>query len=131
MSSRYLRLGVVAFTLSLAYGIWYGYSVVLVALLREYGWSRSVLAGAFSVFTLVHGGVAGAGFTRPRVAGALISGYVARMPFLRHVFLTCRRGRPKRWIVLVNVRGQCDVEGLKGMAFSVLMLNSSQTSLYL
>jgi MFS family permease len=29
--------------------------VFLVALLREFGWSRSVLAGAFSVFTLVHG----------------------------------------------------------------------------
>jgi MFS family permease len=28
-----------------------------VALLAEFGWSRSVLAGAFSVFTLVHGGV--------------------------------------------------------------------------
>jgi MFS family permease len=28
-----------------------------VALLKEFGWSRSVLAGAFSVFTLVHGGV--------------------------------------------------------------------------
>ena len=25
------------------------------ALLREFGWSRSVLAGAFSIFTLVHG----------------------------------------------------------------------------
>jgi len=49
------RLAVIAFTLALAYGIWYSYSVILVALLREYGWSRSVLAGAFSVFTLVHG----------------------------------------------------------------------------
>jgi MFS family permease len=48
---------VVAFTLAIAYGIWYAYSVFLVALLAEFGWSRSVLAGAFSVFTLVHGGV--------------------------------------------------------------------------
>jgi len=48
---------IVAATLSLAYGIWYSYSVVLVALLGEFGWSRSVLAGAFSVFTLVHGAV--------------------------------------------------------------------------
>jgi MFS family permease len=48
---------VIALTLALAYGIWYSYSVVLVALLEEFGWSRSVLAGAFSVFTLVHGGV--------------------------------------------------------------------------
>ena len=46
-----------ALTLALAYGIWYSYSVILVALLAEFGWSRSVLAGAFSVFTLVHGGM--------------------------------------------------------------------------
>jgi MFS family permease len=46
---------VIALTLALAYGIWYSYSVVLVALLAEFGWSRSLLAGAFSVFTLVHG----------------------------------------------------------------------------
>jgi MFS family permease len=48
---------VIALTLAIAYGIWYSYSVILVALLAEFGWSRSVLAGAFSVFTLVHGGV--------------------------------------------------------------------------
>jgi MFS family permease len=46
---------VIALTLAIAYGIWYSYSVILVALLAEFGWSRSVLAGAFSVFTLVHG----------------------------------------------------------------------------
>jgi MFS family permease len=54
---RYAPLGVIGLTLALAYGIWYSYSVILVALLAEFGWSRSVLAGAFSVFTLVHGGV--------------------------------------------------------------------------
>ena len=54
---RALSLGVIALTLALAYGVWYAYSVVLVALLHEFGWSRSVLAGAFSVFTLVHGAV--------------------------------------------------------------------------
>jgi len=54
---RALSLGIIALTLALAYGVWYSYSVVLVALLREFGWSRSVLAGAFSVFTLVHGGI--------------------------------------------------------------------------
>jgi MFS family permease len=57
MQFRHLSLGVIALTLALAYGIWYAYSVILVALLHEYGWSRSVLAGAFSVFTLVHGAV--------------------------------------------------------------------------
>jgi MFS family permease len=48
---------VIALTLAMTYGIWYSYSVILVALLKEFGWSRSVLAGAFSVFTLVHGAV--------------------------------------------------------------------------
>ncbi len=57
LDRRYAALGVIALTLALAYGIWYSYSVILVALLAEFGWSRSVLAGAFSVFTLVHGGV--------------------------------------------------------------------------
>jgi MFS family permease len=42
-------------TLGLVYGIWYSFAVFLVALLGEFGWSRSVLAGAFSLFTLVHG----------------------------------------------------------------------------
>jgi MFS family permease len=42
-------------TLGLVYGVWYAYSLFLVALLREFGWSRSLLAGAFSLFALVHG----------------------------------------------------------------------------
>ena len=36
-SQRILSLGIIAFSLALAYGIWYAYSVILVALLREYG----------------------------------------------------------------------------------------------
>jgi MFS family permease len=39
----------------LMYGVWYGYSVFLVALLREFGWSRSLVSGAFSTFVMVHG----------------------------------------------------------------------------
>lgn len=52
---RNLTLAIAALTLALAYGIWYAYSVMLVALLREFGWSRSVLAGAFSLFAVVQG----------------------------------------------------------------------------
>jgi len=52
---RQVTLGAIALTLGLCYGVWYSYSVFLVALLREFGWSRSVLAGAFSIFTVVHG----------------------------------------------------------------------------
>ncbi len=55
MLRRSTSLGVIAATLGLAYGIWYSYSVILVALLAEFGWSRSLLAGAFSTFAIVHG----------------------------------------------------------------------------
>lgn len=42
-------------TMALFYGIWYSYGVFFVALLREFGWTRSIVAGAFSIFVLVHG----------------------------------------------------------------------------
>jgi hypothetical protein len=35
-------------TMVVVYGVWYSYSVFLVALVREFGWSRSLVA-AFSV----------------------------------------------------------------------------------
>lgn len=50
-----LTLALLALSLALAYGVWYAYSVILVALLHEFGWSRSVLAGAFSLFAIIHG----------------------------------------------------------------------------
>ncbi len=50
-----LSLSLIALTLALAYGSWYAYSVFLVALLHDFGWSRSILGGAFSVFALVQG----------------------------------------------------------------------------
>jgi MFS family permease len=50
-----LSLGLIALTLALAYGSWYAYSVFLVALLQDFGWSRAVLGGAFSVFAIVQG----------------------------------------------------------------------------
>lgn len=48
-------VGITFVTLSFSYGVWYSYAVFLVALLGDFGWSRSLVAGAFSVFTLVHG----------------------------------------------------------------------------
>lgn len=48
-------VGTTFITLGLVTGTWYSYSVFLVAFLREFGWSRSLLAGAFSTFVLVHG----------------------------------------------------------------------------
>ncbi len=50
-----LSLTLIALTLALAYGSWYAYSVFLVALLQDFGWSRSTLGGAFSLFALVQG----------------------------------------------------------------------------
>ncbi len=57
--------------LGLLYGIWYSYAVFLVALIEEFGWSRSVTAGAMSVFILVHG------FFGP-VAGRLVERFGAQ-----------------------------------------------------
>ncbi len=44
-------------TLTVTYGAWYSYSVFLVALIREFGWSRALVSGAFSLFVLVGGGL--------------------------------------------------------------------------
>ena len=44
-------------SLAVIYGVWYSYSVFLVALVREFGWSRSLVAGAFSVLNVIHGGL--------------------------------------------------------------------------
>ncbi len=55
MNRRPITLGSIGLTLGLTYGVWYSYGVFLVALLNEFGWSRSMLAGAFSLFTIVHG----------------------------------------------------------------------------
>ena len=75
-------VGTTFMTLVVTYGAWYSYSVFLVALLHEFGWKRSLVAGAFSVFALVSGlcsPVVGwllrvAGPRRPILAGALMMG---------------------------------------------------------
>lgn len=53
--TRWIILATVFINMALLYGAWYAYSVFLVALLREFSWSRSLVAGGFSVFVLVHG----------------------------------------------------------------------------
>src|SRR5215208_1853896 len=40
--------------LALAYVIWYSFGLFLVALVQEFGWTRAEVAGAFSVFVLIH-----------------------------------------------------------------------------
>ena len=46
-------VGSSSIALALVYGIWYSFSVFFVALLKEFGWSRSIGAGAFSLFIIV------------------------------------------------------------------------------
>jgi len=60
-------VGVGFITLGLAYGVWYSFSVFFVAVLNEFGWSRSLAAGAFSLFAIVHG-----------VTGPFVGGMVDR-----------------------------------------------------
>jgi MFS family permease len=54
-SYGWILVGVSFITLALSYGIWYSFSVFFVAFLREFGWSRSLGAGAFSVLSIVAG----------------------------------------------------------------------------
>lgn len=69
-------------TLALVYGIWYSFSVFFVALLKEFGWSRSIGAGAFSLFIIfsaiigpfVGNMVSSAKPRRVMIGGALILG---------------------------------------------------------
>ena len=51
----WIVVGATFVTLGMVYGVWYSYSVFLVAFLREFGWSRTLVAGVFSTFVIVHG----------------------------------------------------------------------------
>ncbi|MDD5474914.1 MAG: MFS transporter [Syntrophales bacterium] len=44
--------------LGIIFGIWYSFSVFLVAVIEEFQWSRSAVSGVFSCFMLVHSFVA-------------------------------------------------------------------------
>ncbi len=69
-------------TLALVYGVWYAFSVFFVALLKEFAWSRSVVAGAFSgcvvmssfISPLVGGMVSAIGPKKVIISGALALG---------------------------------------------------------
>jgi MFS family permease len=62
-------------TLVVIYGVWYSFSVFLVALVRQFGWSRSLVSGAFSCFVLLHG-----------ILGPIV-GWLARRYGPRRLFL--------------------------------------------
>ena len=50
----WIIVGISFITLALTYGIWYSFAVFFVVLLKEFGWSRSLTAGAFSIFVIFH-----------------------------------------------------------------------------
>src|SRR5215212_11465414 len=47
-------VGAVFCILALAYVIWYSFALFLVALVHEFGWARAEVAGAFSLFVMMH-----------------------------------------------------------------------------
>src|SRR5215207_829587 len=49
-------LAAVVGVLAVAYVVWYSYALFLVALVREFGWSRAEVGGAFSLYVLTHAG---------------------------------------------------------------------------
>jgi len=50
----WIIVGVSFLNLALVYAIWYSFSVFFVAILKEFGWSRSLTAGAFSLLIIIH-----------------------------------------------------------------------------
>jgi MFS family permease len=79
--SGWLVVGFSFITLALVYGVWYSFSVFFVALLEEFGWSRSIGAGAFSIFIIV------SGVTGPYVGNLLFSAGPRRIIILGSLLL--------------------------------------------
>ncbi len=69
-------------TLALSYGTWYSSSVFFVALLKEFGWSRSVAAGAFSLFMILHHLIG-------PVVGRMVDRFGPRRVMLLGCFMSC------------------------------------------
>ena len=72
----WIIVGVSFITLSLTYGVWYSFSVFFVALLNEFGWSRSIAAGAFSLCMIIH-----------NLVGPFVGGMVDRLGARRVILL--------------------------------------------
>lgn len=41
-------------TLGVAFGVWYSFSVLYIAIINDFGWQRATTAGIFSLFTISH-----------------------------------------------------------------------------
>jgi MFS family permease len=74
--SGWIIVGLCFFTLAIAYGVgWYSFSVFLVALIHEFNWGRSLVAGAFSLFMVLHGLIG-------PFAGTMVDRYGPRVVFI-------------------------------------------------
>jgi len=79
---NWVIVGASFITLALVYSVWYSFAVFFVILLKEFGWSRSLGAGAFSLFgisgcvvaPLVGGLISSLGPQRVLLLGALFLG---------------------------------------------------------
>jgi MFS family permease len=79
---NWVIVGASFITLALVYSVWYSFAVFFVILLKEFGWSRSLGAGAFSLFgisgcvvaPLVGGLISSLGSPRVLLLGALFLG---------------------------------------------------------
>jgi hypothetical protein len=76
--SNWIIVGVSFTAMAVVYSVWYSFAVFFVALLNEFGWRRSVIAGAFSVFVMTHSAIPGSG-TRSLQCHAIL---VALLHFL-------------------------------------------------
>ena len=63
----WIIVGTSFITLALAYGVFYSFSVFFVALLKEFGWSRSLATAGFSLFIVSHG-----------MVGPFVGGFIGR-----------------------------------------------------
>ena len=72
---KWITVGVSLSILALSATIQYSFSVFFVALLKEFGWSRSMTAGAYSLFMILHGLIS-------PFAGSLVDRFGPRRVFL-------------------------------------------------
>jgi hypothetical protein len=92
--SGWIVVGATFVTLGMVYGVWYSYSVFFVAFLREFQWSRSVIAGGYSALVLIHGifspisgwlaGRVGPRRVGPSVLGSRVKFSIGRAPTRGH-----------------------------------------------
>ncbi len=72
---KWIIVGVSFTILGLTYTVVHSFSIFFVAILKEFGWSRSITAGAFSLFWILHGIIG-------PFAGSMVDRFGSRRVFL-------------------------------------------------